>query len=77
MNKLLEIAKSWIAAENPTEEQKDIAEKRIAMCNSCEYSRYNKVLDYHYCGECGCPLSKKVFSPLPGQEACGVKKWTV
>lgn len=77
MLKLVEIAKAWITAANPTAEQKAIAEKRIAICNECEFSRYNKALDFHYCGECGCPLSKKIFSAGPGKDACPKQKWTV
>ena len=77
MLKLVEIAKAWIAAANPTEEQKEIAEKRIAICNDCEFSRYNKALDFHYCGGCGCPLSKKIFTQQPLDEACPKQKWTV
>jgi uncharacterized paraquat-inducible protein A len=77
MLKLVEIAKAWITAANPTDEQKEIAEKRISICNECEFSRYNKALDFHYCGECGCPLSKKIFTHIPGPEACPKAKWTV
>ena len=77
MLKLVEIAKSWIIAANPSEEEKEIAEKRIAICNECEFSRYNNALDFHYCGECGCPLKKKIFSPSPGKLACPKAKWTV
>ncbi len=77
MLKLLEISKAWIIAANPTAEQKEIAEKRIAICNTCEFSRHNKALDFHYCGKCNCPLSKKIFTAGPGVEACPEKKWTV
>jgi len=76
MHKLVEIAKAWIAAANPTEEEKATAEKRIAVCDSCEFNRYNQTLDFHYCGACGCPLSKKIFSPLSNSEACEEGKWT-
>lgn len=77
MNKISEIFKAWVAAANPTAEQAEIAEKRLAICNECEFSRYNKALDFHYCGECGCPLNKKIFSPAPGKEACPKAKWDV
>jgi len=77
VNKLVEIASAWIAAANPTEEQKQKAEARIAICNTCEYSRYAALTDIHYCGECGCPLKKKIFSPLPPEEACPKKYWKV
>ena len=75
MLKLVEIAKAWIAASNPTDEQKELAEKRLAICSNCEFSRHNKALDFHYCGACGCPLSKKVFSPHTNDVACEEGKW--
>jgi uncharacterized paraquat-inducible protein A len=74
--KLVEISKAWIAASNPTDEQKKIAEKRLAICNKCEYSRHENHLDLYYCEKCICPLNKKIFSPK-GPEACPEKKWTV
>lgn len=77
MNKLVEIAKAWITAAKPTNDEKEIAEKRIAVCNTCEYSRYNKAIDLHYCGECGCPLNKKIFSPLRDPKACPKEKWPI
>lgn len=77
MNKLLEIASAWITAANPSEEEKEKAEKRIATCNGCEENKLSEVLDYHYCGKCGCPLKKKIFSPLPGNEACPLGKWEI
>jgi len=75
VNKLLEIATAWITAANPTEEEKDRAESRVAICNGCEENKLSEILEYHYCGKCGCPLSKKIFSPLPGKEACPLEKW--
>jgi uncharacterized paraquat-inducible protein A len=75
MNKLVEIAKAWIAAANPTEEQRVLAEKRAAVCQSCDYSRHNETLDLHYCGNCGCPLSKKIFSPEENDVACEKGFW--
>jgi hypothetical protein len=75
MNKLSEIAISWISAANPTEEQQLIAEKRIAICETCEYSRYSSTLNLHYCGDCGCPLNKKIYSPMPNEEACEKGFW--
>jgi uncharacterized paraquat-inducible protein A len=77
MLKLVEIAKAWIAAANPTSEQKYIAEQRITTCNACPYKEHQKHLDMFTCGLCGCPLSKKIFSPLPGKEACPDKRWEI
>lgn len=75
MLKIVEIAKAWIAAANPTPEQQALAEYRISVCETCPHRQYLKQFDTHTCGLCGCPLSKKIFSPLPGEEACPDKKW--
>jgi rubredoxin len=77
MLKLVEIAKAWIAAANPTPEQKYKAEQRIITCNACPYKKYEKLYDAHTCGLCGCPLSKKIFSPLPGKDACPDQRWDI
>ena len=71
---LVNIAKSWIIARNPTEEQKKIAESRIKICNSCDFS--SKVLGAELCTKCGCPLSKKIFSPA-GPDECPEKLWII
>ena len=75
MLKIVEIAKAWIAAANPTPEQRAIAEYRISVCDKCPNKDYIKAADTHTCGLCGCPLSKKIFSPLPGEQACPDKRW--
>ena len=75
MLKLVEIAKSWIAAANPTPEQQYIAEYRTSICDVCPNKKYHKHIDTYTCDLCGCPLSKKIFSPLPGEQACPDKRW--
>ena len=75
MNKFLEIAKSWIIGFNPTEEQQQRADQRIAVCNDCPYRKYNDVGDFYYCGQCGCPLKGKVYSPV--EKSCPENKWPV
>ena len=75
MLKIVEIAKAWIAAAYPTPEQQSIAEHRISVCDSCPHQTYQKHLDMFTCGLCGCPLNKKVYSPLPGEQACPDAKW--
>jgi len=72
MLKIVEIAKAWINAANPTPEQQAIAEYRASVCNECPHLKTGK---YITCGKCGCPLSKKIFSPLPGEQACPDKRW--
>jgi ribosomal protein L37E len=74
MNKLVEIAKAWVIAANPNPEQKLLAEQRASICDTCPHRAYNETIDLYYCGLCGCPLSKKIFSPA-GPTACPGKKW--
>ena len=75
MLKLVEIAKAWIAEADPTPEQKEIANHRISICAECPNKSYFKHINIHVCGLCGCPLDKKIFSPLPGEQACPDKRW--
>ena len=75
MLKIVEIAKAWIAAANPTPEQQAIAEYRAATCDKCPHRNYVTAINTFVCGKCGCPLSKKIFSPLPGPQACPDKRW--
>jgi hypothetical protein len=75
MLKLAEIAKAWIAAANPTPGQKIIAEHRASVCDTCPSKAHNKIMDFYFCSECGCPLNKKIFSPVEGPKACPLAKW--
>lgn len=72
MNKVTEIFKSWVIAQNPTTEQALLAAKRHSICLKCEWIRDSLLFDTK-CGECGCPISKKIFSPVKG--SCRVGKW--
>ena len=72
--KFKEIATAWIAASNPTPQQKATAEYRISVCNACEHRKQNSdIIDFHYCGLCGCPLSKKIFAS--DKISCPENKW--
>lgn len=71
MNKLQEIFKAWNIAFDPDKEQNELAGKRIAICNDCEYKVTN--LGINRCSVCGCALKGKVFSPIRG--ACPKGKW--
>jgi hypothetical protein len=75
MLKLVEIAKAWIAAANPTPEQQRIANHRISVCDGCPHKKQIAQFNTYVCGLCGCPLDKKIFSPLPGEQACPDKRW--
>ena len=75
--KFKEIAAAWIEAANPTDESKKLAERRAAVCNGCEFRKKNTTLvDFYYCSLCGCPLNKKIFSPVnPEENPCPKNKW--
>jgi hypothetical protein len=75
LSKFLEITKSWITAINPSDEQQRIADQRIAVCNMCEFRKYNDITNHYYCGSCGCPLAGKVYSPV--EKSCPKDKWPV
>lgn len=77
LKKFETIAKAWITAANPNEEEKQLAEERISVCNSCEHRKENTTLiDFYYCELCGCPLNKKIFSPINLEvNPCPEKKW--
>lgn len=71
---LKEIAKSWLIAARPTSLQKEIAQKRYNTCLQCEYYNPSRVLTHdEHCSDCGCPLSKKIFSPK--YNACDQGYW--
>ena len=72
MNKVTEIFKSWVIAENPTREQTELAAKRHEICLKCEWIR-NSLLFNTKCGECGCPIGKKIFTPVKG--GCRLGNW--
>jgi dUTPase len=72
MNKMQEIIEAWSIAKNPTEEQRLLAETRLAICNGCEYKI--EVPEYILvCARCGCPLKKKIFTP--SETGCPLSKW--
>jgi len=68
----LKISKAWITSYNPTEKQKELAEKRYSICDSCP-SKVKALLGYYKCNECGCPIQKKIFSDVYND--CPLKKW--
>ena len=64
MNKLKEIFTSWNIAFDPSNEQSELAAKRINICNSCTFKA--TTLGVNRCTVCGCALKAKVFSPVVG-----------
>lgn len=70
MNKIEEIFKAWGIMFNPNDAQSELAIKRMEICNTCEFKKTSPVI---YCGECGCALKAKIYSPKIG--ACPIGKW--
>ena len=70
MNKVTEIFKAWKIAYSPEKENTVLAEKRIEICNSCEFK---SEVPYNKCTVCGCSLKGKIYSPVKG--ACPKGKW--
>jgi hypothetical protein len=68
---LRKIAKAWFTAANPTPKQRELAEKRLDICNSCDKKK--SVASVVVCGECGCPISKKIFTME--DDSCPLNKW--
>lgn len=70
-----EIFTAWVTSVNPNEEEKMRATKRAEICEVCPSK---KIITTAFkigtvCGECGCPIGKKIFSPE--FNACPLKKW--
>lgn len=72
MTKAEEIVKAWYLSMLPNEHQVMLAGKRLEVCHSCDQRKETVIGEV--CGKCGCPLSKKVFSPRV-QDACPLGKW--
>jgi len=70
MNKIEEIFKAWGIMFNPNDSQTELAGKRMEICDGCDSKR---TIPFIHCGECGCALKAKVYSPKIG--ACPKDKW--
>lgn len=70
-----DIIKSWWVAANPNEQQSFLAKKRLEICMGCP--KYEKILKKKewsaICGQCGCVISKKIFSDYVNP--CPLGKW--
>lgn len=72
---LTEIIDAWITALNPTAEEKSKSIERAIICGTCPKLKDTSLLGTKYkkCSECGCPISKKIFSSE--FNPCPLKKW--
>lgn len=75
LEQVREIITAYATMMNPTEEQKQLAEKRLNICMTCTDWKRN-ALGIDYCGLCGCTTKAKVFTDK-GSGACPKGIWTV
>lgn len=48
-----------------------LSERKLAVCNGCEYKGFEKIFKTEVCNNCGCILSLKVLS----DSNCPLNKW--
>jgi hypothetical protein len=85
MNKFITIMKAWGIASFHNEEQKQLAEERMEVCNGCEFLGEinmsdvsgNLIDNYFMCRGCGCPIKTKIYTPKssPKEHKCPQGKW--
>lgn len=70
-----EIIKAWITSFNPNETEEKMAISRKAICQECPSNK--QILKKRgwtsVCKECGCPISKKVYTK--SYNPCPLGKW--
>lgn len=75
-----EIAGAWYNKFKHTEKQKELADKRFEICLECP-SKKEVIKKKEWaliCGECGCPLSAKIYTNnnyLHEDGSCPLNKW--
>ena len=72
---LKKIFTAWVTSLKPTDKEKELAEKRLEICNSCP-SKIETFKNHEWsfrCGECGCPIKRKIFTME--NDACPLNKW--
>ena len=75
-----EIFTAWYNVVKHTPEQKELADKRFAICLECP-SKQEIFEGKEWslkCGECGCPLKAKVYTKnthLNNPGSCPLNKW--
>lgn len=75
-----EIVTAWYNVIKHTPEQKELADKRFAICLECPSKK--EILEGKEwslkCGECGCPLKGKVYTKntyINKELSCPLNKW--
>lgn len=75
MDNLFTIIEAWKIANKPSEKQSELAYLRAKICDKCP-SKKEIIKNKKWsavCSECGCPISKKVFTNQ--ENPCPLKKW--
>ena len=69
------ITKAWFDSYFGSDKQKELAIKRISVCEVCPSRKVTTTgIDLlTLCGECGCPIKKKIFSAEFND--CPLGKW--
>ncbi len=77
LSKIKEIFNAYAVMADPTTEQAEIAAKRLETCNKCPFMKERDLgfTVVKVCGECGCVLKAKVFTPE--KTACPENKWEI
>jgi hypothetical protein len=73
--KIKEIIEAWIIAGRPSKIQRELADKRADVCESCEnkIQIIKGVKTSTVCSGCGCPVAKKIFTNI--YDPCPLHKW--
>lgn len=81
---LIDIAKSWYDLATAPQSFREMAEKRLNICDGCTEKRImnslgqyivtaiNSQASIYVCGACSCPLASKTINK---QSVCPLGKW--
>lgn len=71
------ITKAWIKASNHSQLEEEVAQIRLKACLVCIFAKTSWVpFSINYCSLCGCPLSRKIYSPA-GKDECSENNWPI
>lgn len=69
----IKIGKAWKNKIIHTDEQKEIADERMAVCQSCPNRSSDNLLNVEVCDLCLCPLVAKIYTD---ESDCPLQKWS-
>lgn len=70
-----DIINAWASKINPSEDEINLAQERSNICSGCVFKKsfFSKKEWSSICGQCGCPITSKIFSKE--FNSCPEKKW--